>query len=156
MIEKFLMNSNVKVYNKVPAGFSPKVEVAAIYVNVSEKILLLKLADHKHEKGTWGVPAGKLEIHEAPLQAAKRELFEETGIATELDFLQALETLFIRKPELDYVYHLFWLSLDEVPLVYLSDEHCSHIWVSKEEAYALPLMKGAKDALDAYYQKIQV
>ena len=147
------MNSNISVYDKMPEQFFPQVEVAAIYVNVDDKILLLQLANHKQEKGSWGVPAGKLEVHEKPLQAAKRELFEETGINIESeDAFQSLGTLYIRKPELDYVYHLFGIRLGVIPSLSLSDEHCSYVWVSKEEAEALPLMNGAKQALDAYYQ----
>lgn len=147
------MNSNINVYYKKPEQFSPKVEVAAIYVNVNGKILLLQLANHKNEKGSWGVPAGKLEAHEEPLHAAKRELFEETGINIESDnAFQSLGALYIRKPELDYVYHLFGIRLDATPSLTLSDEHCLHVWVSRDEAEALPLMNGAKQALDAYYQ----
>lgn len=148
------MNSLIKIYDIIPDGFSPQVEVAAVYVNVDERILLLQLADHKQEKGSWGVPAGKLEEHEVPLHAAKRELFEETGIDTDLQDFQALGTLYIRKPGLDYVYHLFHLDLNAMPLLSLSAEHCSHIWASREEAHSLPLMNGAGYALDTYYQKI--
>lgn len=150
------MNSDIKVYDKMPERFSPKVEVAGIYVNVNGKILLLQLSDHKHEKGAWGVPAGKLEAHEKPLHAAKRELFEETGINIESeDAFQSLGALYIRKPELDYVYHLFGIRLDAIPPLSLSAEHCSHAWVSKKEAEALPLMNGAKQALDVYYADSQ-
>jgi len=147
------MSSDTKVYDKIPNGFSPQVEVAAIYVNVDGKILLLQLADHKHEKGAWGVPAGKLEKHEEPLQGAKRELFEETGINIELQDLQTLGALYIRKPGLDYTYHLFSLTLNVMPILSLSAEHCSHVWASREQALSLPLMNGAGHALDTYYQK---
>ncbi len=148
------MNSNTNVYDKIPNGFSPQVEVAAIYVNVDGKILLLQLADHKHEKGAWGVPAGKLEAYEEPLHAAKRELFEETGIHAELQDLQTLGALYIRKPGLDYIYHLFNLPLKVMPWLSLSTEHCSHVWASREEAHSLPLMNGAGHALDTYYQMV--
>lgn len=147
------MNSNIIVFDKKPNDFFPKVEVAAIYVNVKDKILLMQLADHKSENGSWGVPAGKLEAQETPLHAAKRELFEETGINIESDdAFQSLGALYIRKPELDYVYHLFGISFDAMPTLFLSDEHCSHVWVSRKETEALPLMNGAKQALDTYYQ----
>lgn len=148
------MSPNVKVYDQLPTDFSPKVAVAATYVNVNGKILLLKVADHKQEKGEWGVPAGKMELNETPLQAAKRELFEETGITSELEAFQTLGTLYIRKPELDYVYHLFGLYLNMTPSLVLSTEHCSHAWVSREEAHSLPLINGAGHALDTYYQRI--
>jgi 8-oxo-dGTP pyrophosphatase MutT (NUDIX family) len=50
----------------------------------------------------WGVPAGKLEQGETPEVAARRELLEETGIQlTSASRIAYLETLYIRKPDLD-------------------------------------------------------
>lgn len=150
------MKSNIKIFENMPDDFSAQVEVAAIYVNVNDKILLLQLSDQKMEKGLWGVPAGKLESHEEPLQAAKRELFEETGLRIDpIDRFHALGALYIRKPELDYVYHLFGVQLDTMPALALSAEHRSHAWVSREEAKTFPLVNGAKQALDTYYRRIK-
>lgn len=147
------MNSNINVYDKIPEQFSPKVEIAAIYVNVNGKILLLQLANNKSEKGFWGVPAGKLEANESPQAAAKRELFEETGIIINPeDHFKSLGMLYMRKPDLDYIYHFFSLSLNTIPAISLSEEHCSYVWVSRDEAEVLALMQGAKDALDAYFK----
>lgn len=147
------MKSDIKIYDKEPEGFSCKVEVAAIYVQRGDKILFLQIAENKMEKGSWGVPAGKLESQEDPLDAAKRELFEETGIVTESSNLQPLGKLYFCRPEMHYIYHLFGLQLNKDPSVFLSREHCSHAWVSKEEALALPLMVGAMEALEAYFKK---
>ncbi len=147
------MNIETRVYDKKPEGFSANVEVAAIYVNVNNQLLLLELSSSKLEKGKWGVPAGKLEIEERPSQGAKRELFEETGIDFESEsFFLPIGKLFIRKPEIDYVYHLFKVNLNYQPSIYLSKEHCSYRWVSRQEAKNLPLMNGGKEALDVYYQ----
>jgi 8-oxo-dGTP diphosphatase len=147
------MNSEITIYDKKPEGFSPKVEVAATYVNVNGKLLLLKLSPHKPEGGTWTVPAGKLEVGENPILGAKRELFEETGIeiGSEKEF-KARGALYIRKPDVDYIYHMFSIDLPSAPSVRLSVEHCSYQWVSKDEAKTLPLMNGATHALGAYYQ----
>lgn len=147
------MNSEIKVYDKKPENFSPQIEVAATYVNFKGKLLFLQLASNKSEKGTWGVPAGKLEAEEKPVQGAKRELFEETGIdINSEDSFQWIGMLYIRKPEIDYVYYRFEVNLKSLPTIHLSKEHCSYLWVSREEAKNLPLMGGAKQALDDYYQ----
>ncbi|MBA2369804.1 MAG: NUDIX hydrolase [Candidatus Protochlamydia sp.] len=148
------MNSEIFVYNKKPKDFYPKVEVAAIYLNVNDKLLLLELSADKQEKGAWGVPAGKLEIDERPSQAAKRDLLEETGIDIEAESsFHSLGELYIRKPEIDYTYHLFVINLESSPAISLSSEHCSYRWVSRFEAESLPLMNGAKLALDTYFQR---
>lgn len=143
-----------KVLEQKPTDFSPSVEVAAVYVNVNGKLLLLELSSEKQEKGSFGVPAGKLDKGEDPLKGAKRELFEETGIATEQ--IEPLGQLYIRKPEMDYIYHVFSVHLSEYPNVHLSSEHSAFVWVSIPQAKQLPLMKGALPALDYYSSKFNL
>lgn len=148
------MNAEIFVYDKRPKDFFPKVEVAAVYLNVNGKLLLLELSANKQEQGKWGVPAGKLEIGERPVQGAKRELLEETSVYIETEnSFHSLGELYIRKPEIDYTYHLFGINLENSPTICLSSEHCSYQWVSRFEAENLPLMNGAKQALDTYFQR---
>ncbi len=52
---------------------------AAILVVVDNKILLVKQFRYPFNKVFYEIPAGKLDINEDPLMAAKRELEEETG-----------------------------------------------------------------------------
>jgi 8-oxo-dGTP pyrophosphatase MutT (NUDIX family) len=47
---------------------------------VREGNLLLIQENHPPDKGKWNIPAGKLDFGENPLDAAKREAFEEAGI----------------------------------------------------------------------------
>ena len=51
--------------------------VGAIIINKSGKVLGLERRDIP---GSWQLPQGGLEVGEAPLEAVKREIFEETGI----------------------------------------------------------------------------
>jgi 8-oxo-dGTP diphosphatase len=141
----------IEIHEKEPAGFSPQVQVAACYLEVDNKLLLLQRADSKSEPGRWGVPAGKLEKGETPEQAAIRELSEETGIALERSSqIQYMGALYIRKPEIDYVYHRFRVQVDHVPDVRLSNEHDNYKWASLKDLEEMPLMAGAKDALQHY------
>jgi 8-oxo-dGTP diphosphatase len=142
-----------EVYELRPKDFVPKVEVAGIYVNINDKVLLLQLSSRKREAGKWGVPAGKLESNESVIEGARRELLEETDIdITSVDMLKSIGKLFIRKPDIDYVYHLFGLNLELFPNIQLSAEHHNHKWVTRIEANALNLMDGAKEALDFYFK----
>ncbi len=52
---------------------------AAILVVVDNKVLLEKQFRYPFDKVVYEIPAGKLELNEDPLEAAKRELEEETG-----------------------------------------------------------------------------
>ena len=66
-----------------------KIGVNTFLIN-NNKILLGKRLS-KAGYMTWGLPGGHLEPGENLAEAAKRELFEETGIqATELEFLQLI------------------------------------------------------------------
>ncbi len=49
----------------------------AVYPRLGDRVLLIK---HKR-LGTWLPPGGELDQDETPLEAAARELREETGLA---------------------------------------------------------------------------
>lgn len=139
----------MKIYETPPQGFTAQVEIAACYLEIDHKLLLLQRAHGKFEPGKWGVPAGKLERHETAEEAAKRELFEETGISSSQ--IQYINSLYMRKPEMDYIYHLFKVPLDQMPEVHLSEEHLDYRWVSATDRETMPLMAGAEEALQNYY-----
>ena len=62
---------------------------AAVIIEQNNKLLLLQRA-HEPWAGSWMIPAGYVEADEDPKDAAKREVFEETGLDVELgDLLQA-------------------------------------------------------------------
>lgn len=137
----------IQIHHSKPAGFQAKVEAAACYIELNGRVLLLQRSAYKDEGGSWGVPAGKLEYGETPEEAAKRELSEETGIHLTHQ-LQSLGTFYIRKPEIDYLYHTFKVHLDQIPVIHLSKEHQKYLWASAKEIEELELMAGAKELLN--------
>lgn len=143
-------NQTVQVYQVKPDDFKATFQVAACYLQVEGSLLLLQSSHFKSEAFKWGMPAGKLEANELPEEAAKRELFEETGIEIEYSDLESIGTLYIRKPEVDYAYHLFKINLPSKPEILLSSEHLAYKWASTKELETLQLMGGAKEALNKY------
>lgn len=145
----------IEIYDEEPAAFNPRIQVAACYIEIDKKLLLLKGAQRKLEGGSWGVPAGKLEANETPQQCACRELFEETGISIAKPIqIHSLGALYMRKPFFDYVYHLFRVVLVKMPNVSLSDEHEQFLWASMQDIQKIQLMAGAQEALHKYHERL--
>ena len=87
--KKILENKLFTIVDEVakdPSGFEIHRSIvrhpgSAVMMAVDEKrrILLVKQYRLPAEKNLWELPAGRLDPGETPLQAAKRELKEETG-----------------------------------------------------------------------------
>ncbi len=71
---------------------------AAVMIEREEKILVVK-RDIEPWKGSWSLPAGYIEIDEAPIQAARRELEEETGVRVEPEDLEAYRNFHLEHPD---------------------------------------------------------
>ena len=143
--------SAIEVYETAPDDFTPQVEAAACYLEIDDRLLVLQSSPHKATRGLWGVPAGKLESNESPEAAALRELCEETGISIPLSQIRSLGCLYIHKPELSYIYHMFKIDLDQMPQVQLSEEHQDYTWASLQDLSSLPLIAGAYEGLQKYH-----
>lgn len=138
------------VFRTAPKDFCPNMEVATCYIEFEGKILLLKRALGKSEGGKWGVPAGKIEQAENSRDAVIRETFEETAIKLNELELKFLGKLFVRKPEIDYVYYMYHWKADHNPVVILNGEHEEFKWLTVEEIENLPVMSGGLEALYHY------
>lgn len=143
--------SSTAVSSLKPQNFNPSVEVAACYMESNGKLLLLKRAPEKPEGNRWGVPAGKIENDENPRTAVLRETHEETGIQLEPEQLHYLGKLFISKPGIDFVYHMFHYKCSHFPSVSLNHEHTSFQWTSLQKALNMPIMTCGIETLH-YFQ----
>mgnify|MGYP001568359387 CR=1 FL=1 len=105
----------------------------------------------KYPKGYWDFPKGHLEKNETELDAAFRELKEETGIAkvrvikgfrSPINYaFTAKDGVFIRKKV------AFFLGESKTRKVRISFEHKGFAWLPFEEAVKRATYKNAKDLL---------
>ncbi len=133
------------VFKQKPEDFNIQLETAGCYLVCKGKVLFLHRASDKVQGGTWGVPAGKFEQGETPLEAVVREVLEESGIHVSSPL--PLTTLYVQLPQVNYSFHIFYQELEDYPSVELNGEHQDYRWVLPSEALELPLISGGKEAL---------
>jgi dATP pyrophosphohydrolase len=114
---------------------------------------LLKRSD----AGYWQAIAGGGEDRETPLEAARRETYEEAGLPTQSDFLQldTVEPVPVTEFRDSYLWgdnvyvipqYCFGVRVKDSPIV-LSREHTEYAWLTYEAAYHLVRYDGNKTAL---------
>jgi len=114
---------------------------------------LLKRSD----AGYWQAVAGGGENNETPLEAARRETFEEAGIGPDSPFLPLDTVIFVRVTEFkdsplwgESIFvipmYCFGVLVKDQELV-LSHEHTDSLWLTYEEADRLMAHEGNKTAL---------
>lgn len=111
----------------------------------------------RSDAGFWQGISGGGEGDETPLEAAKRETYEETGISPNSAFLQldTVETVPVTEFRESYLWgedvyvipqYCFGVLVEESELV-LSREHTEYRWLAYEEARSILEYDGNKTAL---------
>lgn len=145
------MNNKI-IFNYPPENFNPKFTCAAVFVEFEDKILFLERLGHKPEPYRWGHPAGKVDEGESDADAARRELLEETGIAVNPSELQFLSNVYVRYPNVDFVFAMFRVKLAESPTIAIRpDEHNSFCWMTISEALQADLVTGTHECVRKHY-----
>lgn len=132
------------VYLEPTSQFKPRIEISAVYIEWNNKILLLHRQESKFQGNKWGIPGGKVHKGETPLQAAIREVKEETGYDISKQEIENLGTVYIEYDEKDhFVYHMFRTQLQEDPgVVKINfDEHKGFTWVTPSDGLKMDLLQ---------------
>jgi 8-oxo-dGTP pyrophosphatase MutT (NUDIX family) len=143
------------VFEQPPENFNPKVEVSACFIHVGDNVLFVKRQPSSSVPSTWGIPGGKLEKGETAHQAALREIKEETGLDLPHE-IKHLGTVYIRYPEVDFIYHMYGHDLPEYPAEVVIDpnEHVEYRWLTLREALKLPLIPGEDECIYLVYGEV--
>lgn len=135
-------------------NFNPIFEVAGSFIEYDNKILLLLRQDHKPQPNVYGMPAGKIDKGESPVESMIRELREETWINLVVQKLNFIKKLYVRYPTYDFVYHIFHSVLNELPDVIINPkEHKEYIWVTLDETNNLQMVPWLDVSIDYCYKK---
>lgn len=138
------MRIEAKVYLTPPAGFKPSVHVAGCCLIAEGKYLILKRHPKKPQGLTWGLPSGKLEKGETPLQAIIREVDEEIGVKLREKDLKYTDQFYVEHPDLHFCYHLYYVEFPQKIEFDLNlAEHTEARWLTPEDTKDLSLIGGS-------------
>lgn len=149
--------------------FIPPIQVVSCFVQYEDKILILQRAKKDQQHLLWGIPGGKLEENEDPIQGLVREIAEETTIQLDPDSFQLLGKT-LSKTSCDGVYGLFvyHTRISSLPSITLKlDEHYTYKWVTIPEFEAMNLLTAQfeayqftkerlKQQLEEHYEKCTI
>jgi bis(5'-nucleosidyl)-tetraphosphatase len=117
----------------------------AYFSNDERKFLLLH-----YTSGHWDFPKGNVERGETEIEAARREILEETGIA-DVRFVEGFtQTIFYnyrRDGQLVQKKVSFYLAHTSTLDITLSNEHQDFRWLDYNSALATLTYKSARDVL---------
>ena len=145
---------------KLPQYKTPISALVVIYTKQLD-ILLLSRAD---KSNFWQSVTGSLEQDESPLETAKREVLEETGIISENFLLQDWNLSHEYKifshwqyryaPGVEYnTEHIFGLELPKkIPVTLSPNEHIDFKWVTIDEAKKIVFSWTNVKALEKLYE----
>jgi bis(5'-nucleosidyl)-tetraphosphatase len=124
------------------AGF---ILISDKFLNSRYSVLLLH-----YRSGHWDFPKGNIEINETEMQAATRELGEETGISKFRlipNFRYTLSYKYTRKSVLISKQVILFLASTKVNKVIISDEHIGFRWLNILASANQLTYSNAKNAL---------
>jgi 8-oxo-dGTP pyrophosphatase MutT (NUDIX family) len=114
----------LKLFDMTNRKIKQKVQIV---ISTSKEILLLQLNE---ERGSfWQNATGSVEKNEEYAEAARRELFEETGIDSPI-FELPMQICFHDRWGLDVVEKVFHCHLSRKTKILLSEEHQKFKWVT--------------------------
>jgi 8-oxo-dGTP diphosphatase len=141
--------------NAFESGAQKAIPAVLVYAFVGERVLLIhrggKPGDY-HE-GKWNGLGGKLEAGESPLQAARRELAEESGLELPEGRFRSLGALtfpdFKAHKHEDWIVFVFRVDVtaNEAASVHEKVEEGSLHWIAPDKIPELPFWAGDRHFL---------
>lgn len=119
----------------------PSIGVGGVLFNGNQQVLLIK-RNQAPAKGLWSIPGGRLEPGESLIEACRREFYEETNLAVEVQHIVAIVDR--RLEGFHYVIIDYWVQLvDEQKCVPIAQSDVAEAkWVSLAELRLYDLVDG--------------
>lgn len=105
-----------------------------------------------YPSGHWDFPKGNIEAGERPIEAARREVFEETGLR-DIEFVKGFEkriSYFYRRQGVTvHKVVIFYLARSKSMDVRLSWEHKGYAWLPYDQAIRRVTYRNSREVLQA-------
>ncbi|MFD3157900.1 NUDIX domain-containing protein [Haloimpatiens sp. FM7330] len=115
-----------------------RINIQAFIFTSKKKFRILILKRIPERSGYWQPVCGGIEEGEEPIEAVKREVFEETGLRNIKNIIDLQYDFIYKEPKNGKLMNMkdmcFALEVDDIFDVVLSDEHEKYKWCSKDEA----------------------
>lgn len=119
--------------------------VVGCFLEHEGRFVLLHRHAHKPDGGTWGLPAGKVELGESDESAVLRELWEETGYKALPSQLEYLREDPFHYHDGSVMFVIYKVILEQPHNVRLEQKaHSEYKWVTPQEGSRLPLINGLR------------
>lgn len=129
------------IYSKIQDTIPYFFEAVGCLCLFDNTLLLLKRNEGKSYPRHWGIPSGKKRENETRINAAIRELFEETGLIRSSHNLNFLKTYHIINDDMSFLYSLYSCHLSALPDIKINKkEHTTFAWYKLDELSKLLLV----------------
>lgn len=138
---------------------SEPIKTVGVVVIQSNKVLLVRHSEQSsHVTGSYGFPAGRVEAGETDVEAALRELEEETGLHAKIEALREIPTIYEAMLERKDGAKLFVMKafrVDDFSGELRSSQETFPEWIPLSQLDAFPLLTNVNQAIHDALQLCQ-
>ncbi|NQY42161.1 MAG: NUDIX hydrolase [Legionellales bacterium] len=142
----------INIYHTLPENFTSQMSIATCWIKCKNKVLFLQRNENSK---LWATPGGEIKINETPIDGMIREIWEETSIYLKIEQIMELGHCYIKTPDWQYINYMFFVELQNKPIIKTSIEHRDFKWITLLESKKLPLLDSVLETIEIFNTKLR-